>query len=93
MFTKLADKDPEADKIYTFDWSDWLQPGESIASFTITVTPGITFDNDTNNTPLIPVRILGGVDGQSENIECEIVTNSTPPQTEHRTFSIDIKHT
>ena len=81
MFTKLEDKDPGAKKIYTFDWSDWLQVGESIASFTITVPVGMTFDSDSFTATTVILRLLTGVDGVSYDILCEIVTNSSPPQT------------
>ena len=84
----VFEKDPQAVKNYKFDWSDWLDTGETIQSRTVTVPSGITLDSDSATNTSVQATLSGGTVGESYDINCEIVTNSSPAQTEQRTLTI-----
>lgn len=68
-------KDPDSVLDYAFDWSEWLESGESISSHSITVAGGITKDSSSNSSTIVSVWLSGGTTGTSYNIACEIVTS------------------
>ena len=71
-------KDPEAVLDYKFDWSSWLDSGETIASRTVTVDTGLTKDSDavTDTSTSVTVWLSGGTDGVSYSVNCQIVTSA-----------------
>lgn len=70
------EKDPDADKDWKFDWSDWLAAGDTIQSFTITVPAGLTKHSDTitDAGQSVTVWFSGGVTGTSYPVTCSVVT-------------------
>ena len=48
MTEKVIPKDPAAVLDYAFDWVglNWLESGESISEYTVTVPAGLTKDSD-----------------------------------------------
>ena len=89
-------KDPNSELLYHFDWTDWLQTGAEIASYTLTVDPvsaGLTYDNDAIEAggKKVQVRVIGGTLGKKYNLECKIVTNETPTQTDERSVDYQIR--
>lgn len=58
------DKDPEAKLFYTFDWSQWLAQGDSIASAEYTVTARV-------NDPDPVVKVSEGIDGNKTYVELQ----------------------
>ena len=79
-------KSPGAKLDYKFDWApktngdptktDWLEAGETIASYSVSADSGITIDSDTladNNTSVV-VWVSGGTDGTRYKIKCAITT-------------------
>lgn len=67
-------KDPDAIKDYHFDWSDWLEDGDSIDSYTITPSSGITVDSDSESGGIVTVWLSGGTADTSATVTCRIVT-------------------
>lgn len=83
-------KDPEAVLDYKFDWSSWLDSGETIASRTVTVDAGLTKDSDavTDTSTSVTVWLSGGTDGVSYSVNCQIVTSAN--RTDERTMIIRV---
>ena len=90
-------KDPDAVLDFKFDWAtstngrgftDWLDTGETIQSYTITAEAGITLDSDVavdSNTSVV-AWLSGGTAGTTYDVACKIVT--TAGRTDERTMSI-----
>lgn len=87
---------------YKFDWkaltngslggtSDWLATAETISSFTITASSGITVDSsalsDTNTS--VTVWLSGGTTGNDYTVACRIVTSAG--RTDERTITIQCR--
>lgn len=100
MPTYLKDSDAVLD--YKFDYksftngrgfSDWLESGETINTFTITSASGITVDSSSKqdtNTSVIAI-LSGGTVGTSYTIACKIVTvGGTVVRTDERTITISV---
>lgn len=81
-------KDPAAVLDYKFDWSDWLESGETISTRTVTAESGITVDSssitDTNTS--VTVWLSGGTAGVNYDVTCRIVTSAS--RTDERTIEI-----
>lgn len=91
-------KDPDAELMYAFDWSNWLVSPAQIASSSWTITPpagelvsALTSDNETDNGTSTFARLLGGTLGKTYTITNEVVTNETPPQMDNRSFRLRIQ--
>ena len=63
---------------YLFDWSLWLETGETIVSYVLTVESGITKVSDAkvNNDKAVVVWLEGGTLGERYTIDCTITTTS-----------------
>lgn len=88
-------KDPSAQLLYEFDWTDWLGAA-SIATSTFTITgpdSALTKDNPTivSGSKKTSVRVLGGTAGKTYKLNCNIVTNETPTQTDDRSVNIAVR--
>lgn len=81
-------KDPDATLKYTFDWSDWLDTGETISSANITADAGITIDSQSNDTTTADATLSGGTVGESYGVTCRVTTNGG--QTDDRSITITI---
>jgi len=82
-------KDPTATLDYAFNWTTWLQPGESIASAEVTVPSGITLSTPAAiNGGIVTFWLSGGVLGQVYEISCEITTSQG--RTDSRSFPLTI---
>jgi len=73
-------KDPDAVLDFAFDWNntevgEWLQAGEIITSYEVTVAEGITKDSDSESSGIVTVWLSGGTEGVAYRIECEIHTS------------------
>ncbi|MEA3281796.1 MAG: hypothetical protein U9Q68_04425 [Euryarchaeota archaeon] len=79
-------KDPDAVLDFSFDWSSWLETGESISSHTITAGSGITNDSDSESSGIVTAWISGGTAGSTYTIACKIVTSLG--RTDERTINI-----
>lgn len=88
-YPSFSDKDPDAARLYSWDFSDWLDTGETINSYSFPDFPaGITQVSDSNTDTVVTVKISGGTAGESYNITCRIVTNAG--QTDDRTITLTI---
>lgn len=79
-------KDPEAVLDYAVDWSDWLQSGETISSYVVTVPTGITKASDQQAAGIVTAWLSGGTAGANYDVGVKIVTSLG--RTDERTFSI-----
>lgn len=68
--------DPNAKLDYGFDWSAWLDDGETIASATITPSsPDLTVHATDIGTTTVTPTISGGVVDRRYDITCHVVTS------------------
>lgn len=76
MFNFQEPKDPESIIDYVFDWSDWLEEGDSIESHTVTVPAGIVIEDseEINESKMIRVWLSGGLHNSIYPIRCKITT-------------------
>jgi hypothetical protein len=91
----FIDKDPEADLVYTMDWSQWLPAGQTISTSTWTLE---TFTGDTsplvnvatsNTTTQGRIYISGGTIGKVYKVYNKITTSSG--YDDRRYFRIKVK--
>ena len=74
MLNNEVDKDPSADLDYVFDWSSWVESGDTINSHDITLSE-IILDSSSESDGLVTAWISGGVAGTNYTIVCEITTS------------------
>lgn len=87
--TTLWTKDPQAVLDWIWDWTDWMDTGEQIATSTFTVTPpGITIDSDENSLYSATVWLSGGTEGQVYSVTNTITTNQG--RTDERSITIRV---
>lgn len=84
----VYEKDSDAVLDYEFNWTDWLSPSESISSYVITASPGITVDSDTDDGSKVTVWLSGGTAGQPYTVACRVTTNQA--RTDERTMTIRV---
>lgn len=68
-------KDPADDTLYQFDWSEFLEPGETIASYSTTVDTNLTKLAELATATSVSVRVSGGTDATESLVTCNIVTS------------------
>lgn len=70
-------KDPDAVLDYQFDWSLYLQPGESIVTSTFIVvgSDSLVLDNESIDGGFTTFWATGGVAGEAAQITNRITTN------------------
>jgi len=71
---------------YTFDWTEWLETGVGIASYTIVASSGVTVDNDAADGLLVSVQVSGVAVNSRESVTCRIVTDESASQQVDRTI-------
>ncbi len=88
MTEKLLPKDPEAVLDYAFDWVGlgWLESGESISNYTVTVPTGLVKDSDSEAGGTVVFWLSGGTTGISYTVTCKITTSMG--RTERRSMLI-----
>lgn len=71
-------KDPADVLDYSFDWSQWLQSGETVTGVTVTAAPGLTVNSssftDTSSTAWLSGGVAGAT-GTPYTVSHEITTN------------------
>lgn len=83
---------PGATLDYEFDWSDWVVPGDSVASRTVTAQPGLTLVSSTLAADVVTVRISVASDATqrvSRKLACTVTTANG--QVDTRTLTIVIR--
>ena len=85
-------KDPGATLDYSFDWTDWLDAGEAIATYAVTVD-GVTLDSQSRDGAVVTGWVSGGTAGPGvvASITCEITTDALPSRTDQRTIYLKIR--
>lgn len=78
-------KDPDADKLYVFDWSDWLATSDTIASASVSADSGITASVVTTSTTTVTVRVNGGTAGTTYGVSCKVTGSGNPAEVDERT--------
>lgn len=81
-------KDPEAVLDFAFDWSPWLDVGETINTHTITASTGLTVNSSSEAAGVVTVWLSGGTAGNSYTVECLVVTSAG--RTDERSFSLKV---
>ena len=76
MTEKIIPKDPDAVLDYAFDWTEWLEDGDTISSHTVTVDTGITKDSDNESSGTVTTWLSGGIAGTDYTIACKITTSA-----------------
>jgi len=89
-FSQTFRKDPHAVLDYGFDWSDWLDTGETLSSATWTVPSGITKDSQQLGDTSTKAWFSGGTAGESYTIACKVVTSAG--RTDERSFVIQMEN-
>jgi hypothetical protein len=84
-----ATKDQSEVLDYTFDWTEWLDDGDTIASCTVSQPTGLTVSAPTVASPLVTVRVSGGTTGE----EYDLVWHATGSdgQQPERTLRLSIR--
>lgn len=94
-------KDPDANKDYDFDWTDWMPTGDSISSSTVEAEDGITLGSKQQGnyiagvwTPsasgsIIKQFISGGDALQDYRVTCRISTIQS--RIDDRTMTIKVR--
>jgi hypothetical protein len=73
--TNVFTKDPDAVLDYRWDWSEWLETGETITSAVVTVPEGITKDSQDDTGETVTVWLSGGTVETGYQIICHITTS------------------
>lgn len=69
-------KDPDAVLDYTFDWSEWLDEGETIVDHQAVIESGDAVIDSTSQTPsIIVVWVSGGTLGTNVELRCRVTTS------------------
>lgn len=87
-------QDPDAEKVYTFDWTDWVGAAD-VASYELDIDGPdalLTYDNDAigADDKSVDLRIQGGTLGKTYRVRCRVTTNESPTQSDWRSFSLKV---
>lgn len=89
MSFPIYDRDPNSVLDYKWDWSQWLQVGETISSHQVVPAIGINVDSSTHDTTSVTAWISGGTAGTVYNVIARITTNQG--RTDDRTIRLRTK--
>lgn len=97
---KKVIKDPNATRLYRFDFDDQLEAGAILTSYPVTAHDVDTDDPDASITVspstlaagsrAVDVLISGGTLGKTYRIRCVATSNASPAGIEPRSFFIEI---
>jgi len=69
------EKDAEAVLDWIWDWSDWLDSGETIITSVMTVSAGLVLDSSSNSTTTATAWLSGGTAGNPYSVANRITTS------------------
>lgn len=72
--TRTFEKDPADKRDYGFDWSDWLDSGDTIFLTSWTVPSGLTEGAKDNGTLQSKIWLSGGTAGETYEVTCKVTT-------------------
>lgn len=81
-------KDPQAVLDWRWDWSQWLETGETIVTSVMTVSAGLTLDSDSHTLTTATAWLSGGTAGAPYEVANRITTNQG--RTDERTITIRV---
>ncbi|WP_148310928.1 phage fiber-tail adaptor protein [Nocardia brasiliensis] len=98
-------KDPEANLDYRFVWGQgrptervpgevpWLDDGETISSFEVTVPAGLTIESQeaTDDSSAVLVWLSGGTAGTEYEVRCRITTSASRTDVRRMTLSVEAR--
>ena len=73
---KRIPKDPDAQLNYSFDYSDWLETGDLIASYLLIDSTDITIESQSNTDTVVTAVISGGIANAEETLTCRVTTTN-----------------
>ncbi len=71
---KRIPKDPSAILNYTFDMTGWLEENDTILSYALENSSGITVDSDSNTDYVVTAIVSGGTEQGEEALTCRFTT-------------------
>ena len=93
-------KDPDAVRVVTFDWTDWLAgtgagTGQISTSSWVIAGPDVILtkasETIVSGNLKTTVKLSAGTLGRSYTLTNRIVTNESPAQTDDRSITIDVR--
>lgn len=87
-------KDPDASRVFTWNWDADLASGASIDTSTWVITgpdSGLTSDNASKASRTTSVRLSGGTVGKTYTVTNRIVTDTSPAETEDASITVLIR--
>ena len=87
-FTKIFEKDPLADLIFTRKWNKWLG-SDTIATSVWIVDSGITKVSDSKDSTSTTIRLSGGTAGNNYTVTNKITT-TTSTEIDARSWQIRV---
>jgi hypothetical protein len=87
----IIPKDPSAVLDYKYNWTDWLESGETISTHTIITPSGITLNSSsiTDTGKSVTIWLSGGTAHRKYNVVCRITTSAS--RTDDRTMVIAVQ--
>lgn len=85
-------KDPDAILDYAWDWTAWLQNGETITAQTVTAPDGITIETSppvSQSGGVVTAWVSGGTIGQRYDLVCHVTTSAG--RQDDRTLTLNIQ--
>lgn len=83
---------PGDDLLLSMDWTEWLNPGETIVGMVLTLGPNLTLNGSATPTPTAAsfnVTLNAATPLGTETwIDCRVTTNATPPRKPSRRLRI-----
>lgn len=83
-------KDPASILDFSFDWSDWLDNGETISLSVMEATTGLTIDSTTASLTSTTAWLSGGTSGRTYTLTNRITTNHVPARVDERSVTIRV---
>lgn len=81
--------DPAAVDDYGFDWTAWLEAGETIVDQTVTADDGgLTISNVTETAGVVSYRLSGGTVDTSQRVTCHVTSSNGREDDRTDTFLI-----
>lgn len=72
---RIPPKDPDATLDYVWDYSEWLEAGETIDDYTVIVPTELTLVADGEADGVVTAWLSGGLDGAKYTVTCRIETS------------------
>lgn len=83
-------KDPDAYLDWRWDWTDWLDAGETISSSVMTVSAGLVKESESASLSSTTVWLSGGTTGTVYSVANRITTSAG--RIDERTITIRVEN-